>query len=545
MNKSRNIVLSTVALVAVLWIFFELRIHANAPRLGGTGADVIVGNLSNIFYWGTEEGETAFSISTTSCNIGDENLAWIENSNQHPVISQNLYRVKSGRIEQLGQSWLKHGFFALSQTLCGTCSETDGNSLGVGCSDPYGAFLNGDQPGLGPKSEVNPATGTFPYPPRRLTTAQRDLFGGRIRVANSDLDPAQNVGARYFIESQYVHPQDAASGNNNNSVSYREVFVTTDPLDLQIDLTPGNPFQTVRMLPAIHAWKSVNSNVRIMNVDVPGDGRIVVGIRSYAFPAGGFHNVIAVKNQTSDRSVQSLVLDFDSGNVGFPGFKDVDYQYEPYSDADWIPVVNGSSIEWATDSFAKNSNANALRWGTLYTFSCNSDERPQDLTLELFKPGTPNEIVLDVSGVVQANSFSVEDGTLVSGGLPELVDSDDSDLTLRRSFGGTRTEFQVKGESPVESPSSFEISFEGSVTMRGNVVTQTVELFDYDTSEWEVVDSRRARRFDRLVELSLDGELSRFVEAKTRCVEARISYDAASTRTFSSNTDQFVWTIFP
>jgi hypothetical protein len=544
MNKSRNIVLLTVVMVAVLWIFWELRIHANAPRFGGTGPDVIVGDLPNIFYWGTSDGETAFSISTTSCNIGDEELAWVANTNQHPVISQNLYRVKSGRIEQLGQSWLKHGFFAVSQSLCGSCSPTDGNSLGVGCSDPYGAFLNGDQDGLGPKSEVNVATGFFPYPPRRLTSSQRGILDGRIRVANSDLDPAQNPGARYFIESQYVHPEDAAAGNKNNNVSYREVFVSTDPLDLEIDPSPGNPFQTIRMLPAIHAWKAVNSNVRILNVDVPGDGRIVVGIRSYAYPAGGFHNIFAIANQTSDRSVQSLAVNFDSGNVGFPGFNDVDYQYEPYSGTDWTPSINGSEIEWATQTFAQNSNANALRWGTLYTFSCNSDERPQELTLGLFK--SPEDIVLDVSGTVLPDSYERTAGIYVSGGLADLLESDDSDLTIR-NFGAGSVEFEIKGVSPVANPSAFEVTFEASTSPLLSNVDQTIELYDYDDESWVEVDVRRAARInDDVVTVAATGDLSRFVENGTDCVEARVRFKSVNPRRrFVSDSDQFKWTIFP
>ena len=39
-----------------------------------------------------------------------------------------------------------------------------GSALGVGCSDPYGSGLNGSQNGLGPRYEVNPHTGVFPYP---------------------------------------------------------------------------------------------------------------------------------------------------------------------------------------------------------------------------------------------------------------------------------------------------------------------------------------------------------------------------------------------
>ena len=105
-----------------------------------TGPDVIVGDLYDVTDYGSVGGIAAFSVGTISCNIGDQTLSWISGNNQHPTIAQALYRIKDGRIEQLGQSWLKHGFFALQQTLCcPSCNAANSSELGVGCSDPYSA----------------------------------------------------------------------------------------------------------------------------------------------------------------------------------------------------------------------------------------------------------------------------------------------------------------------------------------------------------------------------------------------------------------------
>ena len=110
------------------------------------GPDVIVGDLIDVANYGQVGGINAYAIGTTSCNIGTTPLQWVASTNQHPVIGQNLYRVKNGRFEQIGISWLKHGFTALAQSLCATCQNPGtGSLLGVNCSDPYVASLNGSQ----------------------------------------------------------------------------------------------------------------------------------------------------------------------------------------------------------------------------------------------------------------------------------------------------------------------------------------------------------------------------------------------------------------
>src|SRR5262245_35970076 len=128
------------------------------------GPDVIVGDLIDVGNYTSLNGIEAFAIGTTSCNIGNMNVLWQANNNNHPVIGQSVYKLKNGRFEQLGMSWLKHGFTALTDNLCGCgCSGQGGSVLGVGCSDPYGSGLNGSQASLGPRWQVNAHTGVFTY----------------------------------------------------------------------------------------------------------------------------------------------------------------------------------------------------------------------------------------------------------------------------------------------------------------------------------------------------------------------------------------------
>ena len=97
-------------------------------RYGTTGADVAVCDLPAITRWGSQNGITAYSLGTTSVNLGDVDLLWISSTNEHPRIPQNAFRFAEGRLTQIAQSWCKDGFCALQQEACGACTPA-----GVGC----------------------------------------------------------------------------------------------------------------------------------------------------------------------------------------------------------------------------------------------------------------------------------------------------------------------------------------------------------------------------------------------------------------------------
>jgi hypothetical protein len=412
---SRSITLLILFGLGCLWAIGEYRASAG----GSTSPDVIVGDIPSIYRWGSSGNETSFSIGTTSCNIGTARMDWIQNSTLHPVISQNMYRVRNGRIEQIGMSWLKHGFSVAAGSLCNTCTDPAWNYLGVGCSDPYGASLNGSQSGLGPRSEVNALTGAFAWPKRNLP--QGGTLSGRLRVLTNDLVPTLNPGARYFVESQYVHPQDAAAGNALNNASYREAFVEPEGTT-GWDIEVGAP-ATVRQQPAINAWKVVHPEVQLFPVDIPGDGRVIVGVYTTPKAGGGYHTEFAIENLNSHQSVRSMTVKYGSTAISDPGFRDVDYQFEPYSGTDWSPSIVGKEIQWSTESFAANQNANALRWNSLYSFWCDSQYPPRSLTLGLFRPGTVDEmtVVIDENAGPNASvlgGFVYHAGYLGSGTPP-------------------------------------------------------------------------------------------------------------------------------
>ena len=379
----------------------------STESLGGKiGPDVIVGELNGISHYGTVGDITAYAVGTTSCNIGDDTLQWVSSTNRHPVIAQNLFRIKDGRMTQIGQSWLKHGFLALAQNACGLgCQDPgSGSLLGIGCSDPYSSGLNGSQGGLGPRYEVNAATGNFAYPFAFDNQTGNTIYK-RLQVHVDDVTPALNSGAKYFVEGHYVTPDDAESGNQNNNASYREVTVQPD-----LDLTFAA--STVRELPAIHAWQAADGSVAIENVDVPSDGRFVVATKVSDNGDGTWRYEYAIHNLNSHRSAASFSVPITPGTaITNIGFHDVPYHSgEPYDGADWKNEVANDSVTWSlggvfTDDFesgttaawgvdAIEETANAIRWGTMYNFWFDADQSPGAVngSIGLLRAGSPDSV---------------------------------------------------------------------------------------------------------------------------------------------------------
>ncbi|MDH3626193.1 MAG: hypothetical protein OEV00_05950 [Acidobacteriota bacterium] len=397
MKSNVSSFVSKFAVLSICLLGITLPLMAQTPNVCDPGEfpDVIVGDLQGLQRYGTSGGITAFSVGTTSCNIGTCWLDWISNENRHPVIGQNMYRLKDGRMEQIGQSWLKHGFFALSEDLCeGGCQSTNGTHLGVGCSDPYTAGLNGQQSNLGPRSEVNPHTGDYPYPSATIGTTGDVLFK-RLQVHNDDLDPSMNPGAIYFVEGQYITPDDAAAGKGNNNTSYREISVSGSNGVYNIGFVSGK--ETVREQGVVQGWADYTTGVKATDFNITDDGRVTAAATTVDVGGGRHEYIYMVYNQSSNRAVQSFWVDVPAGRtVTNIQFHDVDsHSGEPYDLTDWVGVHDevGGRVIWSTDMFAVNPNANAIRWGTAYSFSFEIDAAPsfKPISIGTFLPGVGSE----------------------------------------------------------------------------------------------------------------------------------------------------------
>src|SRR5438270_753962 len=436
------------------------------PAVGAQpGPDVIVGDLSGLAQFDNAVGtQVGLAVQTVSCNHGQVDLDWFKlPDNDHPVIPQNLYRMSGGtdnteRFEQIGQSSVKHAFFANSQDFCGFgCNGVNGTHLGSGCSDPYSASLNsgGTTHNLGSRAWINPFTGFFPRgdsptPPNDHTGHVRTDVSHRLLVEINDLNTTLNPGATYFAEAQYVTPHEyvwcqANPGQCNmyNNASYRQFSVTGTSPPFSFSAVGS----TVQMQPAIEAWAGATINQ--IQPDPGNDGIGLLGYKVTNPSAGVWHYEYAVYNQNLDRAIQSFSVPLGAGvnvsNIGFhappqhPGWANDGTQNDAgYSSTPWTPTQTTNSLTWVTETFAQNQNANAIRWGTLYNFRFDADQPPQTATATVgfFKTGSP--ISVQTQGPASTPMVQVTVQTALAG-LSFTVDG--------TSYSSTQTFSWASGSS--------------------------------------------------------------------------------------------------
>lgn len=421
-----------------------------APRggNGGTtcdkpvGQDVIVGELyspsssssaqiGGVWY-------DSFSVGTTSCNIGDAVLTWEGSGGTvHPAIGQNMFRLMNGRFEQLGQSWLKHGFTVAAGNACGCgCTGPGGPTLFPGCSDPYGPSLNNNQSAIKPKFRVNPTTGVHFHGSNPGFTTNVDR---RLEVRHSDLDSALNPGARYFVEGQYIHEEDAGLGNDDNNASYLELSITSAGTHEYSCSAVGT---TQREQCGIRAWQDVDPTVTETDTDVPNDGLYIVSAKATDLGGGVWHYEYAVQNLNANRGVSSFSVPISpAANVTNIGFHDVDYHDGDGENSvnrdgtDWPGVFANGAVSWNMVDVGNNSNA--LLWGTLYNFRFDADVEPSpdlgDVTMTHFRALAGNPDSFTATTVVPEPSAVA---MAVEGNAPVLLPTCQStDVTLRIENG--------------------------------------------------------------------------------------------------------------
>jgi len=346
---------------------------------------MIAGDMPDIHRWGSSGGVTAFTLGSTTCNVGSCWLGFHGSEPDHPVLAQNLYRVNAGRFEMIGQSWIKHFGGALQESFCGQClPSTDfGHHLGVFCSDTYDAVSNAGQGFMSPRNAVNPFTGQDPSP-YPGAGQWGDAIYKRLQVKNVDLDPARNRGALYFAEIQEIGADDAAAGRAMNNWSFRRVLVQQSGANF--DLAFDGP--TVVGRTAVSAWSEIDPSVQVTQGNRPGDGTIQVHAKVTWLGNGTWQYEYAVANLNSNAAPLALRIPFPAGaQVTGTGFHDVDYHSgDPQDSGNWGRAINATTVVWSANTLVVGDGVtvpNVIRWGTVYNFRFVSNIAPGTHALTL------------------------------------------------------------------------------------------------------------------------------------------------------------------
>ncbi|MGQ0553338.1 MAG: hypothetical protein ACT4PU_08970 [Planctomycetota bacterium] len=402
---------------------------SSGPGDGGI-IDVKLGLLSGLTQLGHTgtfpNGRAGLAMSTTSCNDGTLEVPWqAPMAENHPGISQQLYRQMGNRFEQVAQAWIKHGFFALSNSQCTPCQGGGGSELGIGCSDTYGTTNNGDRFYLGPRDEWNPHTGEWDclgsFFDATPVDCVRNYFGTgvdsvdhRLEANDSDLN---NAGALYFYEAIYIVREDVDLQDNIGSrratMSWNgSTWIFTTP-----SAGSGNPLIEG---PAINRWGDLRT---VANLN-PHDGRVVLGVNTVDLGGGLWRYEYALFNWTLDRKVRSFSVP-SCGSASDFYFHDTDN----FASNDWAVTQSGGNVSWTfPDVFPTGVKvAGPLAWATLYNFGFTSDVAPgtRNAVLTLHDPGPGGDLLgvstlapgcVELSSTVMAPAVSQPFSLQVKGG---------------------------------------------------------------------------------------------------------------------------------
>ncbi len=358
------------------------------------GQDVELGLLtsgSDFDDWGHEgpalAGESAFSMSTTSCNPGTTHVPWqAAMQENHPLIAFMCVREEAdqSRLVQISdRSWLKHGFFALSNNQCGYgCSMNSGGSyLAIGCSDTYGIGNNGSRSDLGPPEEIDPWLGTwnalgsfFDCPTGTGCDGNRSYFGSessqlthRVRILDSDLNVP---GATFAYYGYYVIRAEPEANRTNNGNS-RNFVPTWNGSSWNTSEGGTNPHVQGTIL---QRWTGATLTSGLNNSGGQDrDGRVYVASKTSPLGGGNFHYEYALHNRDNNGGISEVRIPIGAGvNVSAFGFHDVDQD----AGNQWGALVVGNEIIFSTST-------NPLYWNTVYNFWFDCDAAPVSRNLEL------------------------------------------------------------------------------------------------------------------------------------------------------------------
>jgi hypothetical protein len=126
---------------------------------------------------------------------------------------------------------------------------------------------------------------------------------------------------------------------------------------------------------------------------------------------------------------------------------------------------------------------------------------------------------------VLPDAFDVMFGGYQSGTVQDLHESDDSYLVVeqRPAFSPLLPLIRVEADGVAEDAgvAAFTAIFEAAATSIPGLPPQKLGLYNHDAGLWETVDARTASSTDAIVEVLIDTDAGRFIQAGTNAMSMR------------------------
>lgn len=543
------------------------------PPPGGSGLtdgilDVSLHRMSGLSSQGRStaaypNGISGFAMQTTSCNSGTDNIWWYAPMDErHPVILQNMFRIRNGRLEQIGEAYLKHGFLATNtnDSTCGVGQHPGtGSLLGPGLTDTYGAGNNGDRYYLGPKTEVNPLTGEWEHMgslfdvgmPPSAPDGQRSWTNSQI---SANLQPHQNrlevrdqelinqpAGTTFFYEAIYINPRQRATVNDPwnydinlyNQLGVKRVTPSWNAGTNRFTFTEHDSgVNKVAKLMVDHYVSQVGGAAAAGIAQPQTEGDVWVAVNPINEGGGIYRYEVSVYNLNSDRQIGRVTVPIMPGlTVTDIGFRDIDLN----AANDWTGTYADCKIEWVTPGAG---NTNAILYGRNYNFFFRANIAPQTniMNLGLHKPpvlpstltSLNRDVMMPPNGERFVAAMFVEWGLLGSGGLAQLATSDDNRVVYNTNLASD-TLYPIgvhyTSSSPITNPSQLQLTVESQADQVGR--WQIIQFFNYQTNDWETITANNVGPTDTNMAATVNGAANtvKFINQTTKEIKARVILD--------------------
>jgi hypothetical protein len=148
-----------------------------------------------------------------------------------------------------------------------------------------------------------------------------------------------------------------------------------------------------------------------------------------------------------------------------------------------------------------------------------------------------------------ADSFLTVRGFLSSGDLADTFESDDSYLKFQPGITLNPMEppvwIEFEGTINDDSPSALSLVLEASANTAG--LTQTIEIFNWNSGQYELVDSRAATLSDQAAEIELSEGVADYVQLGSGAIKTRVGWRATGIIflfPWTVSIDQLAWSFF-